>query len=102
MKRNHGEGWFVGGVSGLDESVMPLGCALLAQFATVLGMLSHRCGNLLDHGAEVLAPHEDYDGCSCVAPREIPQNLIDSVGQSLGTVPYLAFAGEKVAVTMPK
>src|SRR2546422_484895 len=88
-------GGFFCGVSGLDEPVMPLGCALLAQFTTVLGMLSHGCGNLLDHGAEVLAPDENYDGCSRVSPREISQNLIDSVSQSLGTVPYLAFAGEK-------
>src|SRR2546425_10470960 len=80
---------------------MPLGCALPAHFPTVVGMLSHGRGNLLNHGAEVLAPDENYDGCSRVAPREIPQNLIDGVGKCLGTVPYLAFTDEEIAVTLP-
>src|SRR6266704_1555738 len=90
-----------GGVSGLDEFVVPLRCALLAQFATVIGMLSHGCRNLLDDRAEVLASDENYDGCSRVSPSEISQNLIDSVRQRLGAVPDFAFAGEEIAVLLP-
>src|SRR2546428_3904650 len=101
MKGKHGEGYVTGGVPKLRECVVPFRRPLVTYLPPELWVVGHGLRNLLAYRAEVSSTDKQDNSSPRVAPREIPQDLIDSAGECLGTVPYLTLTDEKIAVILP-